>query len=157
VKEISNTFGARLRLERARLGFSQSQLGALLGVAYQSVGTWETGKFKPDSEKLTACASLGMDINFVMTGVRLDEATRATLQRAAHKALGVGSNEALDEYIYAQPTLNDPSFVSEPSPEYLSSGEAELLANYRRTDKPAQDLIRDASAAIADGRPKRKS
>ena len=37
-------------------GISQEKLGEKLGVSFQAVSTWETGKYLPDSEHLPALA-----------------------------------------------------------------------------------------------------
>ena len=42
--------GERIREARKRKGLSQEQLGEKLGLSFQAVSTWETGKFIPDSD-----------------------------------------------------------------------------------------------------------
>ena len=48
--------GERIREARKRKGLSQEQLGEKLGLSFQAVSTWETGKFIPDSEHLLILA-----------------------------------------------------------------------------------------------------
>ena len=48
--------GERIREARKRKGLSQEQLGEKLGLSFQAVSTWETGKFIPDAEHLPALA-----------------------------------------------------------------------------------------------------
>ena len=50
--------GERIREARKRKGLSQEQLGEKLGLSYQAVSTWETGKFIPDSEHLPTLAKV---------------------------------------------------------------------------------------------------
>ena len=52
----SELVGKRIREARQRKGLSQEQLGEKLGVSFQAVSTWETGKYIPDSEHLPALA-----------------------------------------------------------------------------------------------------
>ena len=52
----SEMIGKRIREARQARGLSQEQLGEKLGVSFQAVSTWETGKFIPDSEHLTELA-----------------------------------------------------------------------------------------------------
>ena len=52
----SELIGKRIREARQRKGLSQEQLGEKLGVSFQAVSTWETGKYIPDSEHLPALA-----------------------------------------------------------------------------------------------------
>lgn len=44
--------GNRIRAARTAKGMSQEQLGEKLGVSFQAVSTWETGKFVPDTGHL---------------------------------------------------------------------------------------------------------
>ena len=46
--------GKRIREARQAKGLSQEQLGEKLGVSFQAVSTWETGRFIPDSDHLPA-------------------------------------------------------------------------------------------------------
>lgn len=50
--------GQRIREARKRKGLSQEQLGEKLGLSFQAVSTWETGKFIPDSEHLPTLAKV---------------------------------------------------------------------------------------------------
>ena len=50
--------GERIREARKRKGLSQEQLGEKLGLSFQAVSTWETGKFIPDSEHLPTLAKV---------------------------------------------------------------------------------------------------
>ena len=44
--------GNRIRAARLAKGLNQEQLGEKLGVSFQAVSSWETGKFIPDAEHL---------------------------------------------------------------------------------------------------------
>ena len=46
--------GNRIRTARLAKGMSQDKLGERLGVSFQAVSSWETGKFVPDSAHLPA-------------------------------------------------------------------------------------------------------
>ena len=46
--------GNRIRKARLAKGMSQEQLGEKLGVSFQAVSSWETGKFVPDTDNLQA-------------------------------------------------------------------------------------------------------
>ncbi len=65
-------FGQRLKEERARIGKSQAQLAEDLGVAKNTVQNWEhPDKGTPiPADKLSRCAELGMDAQYILTGVR---------------------------------------------------------------------------------------
>lgn len=62
--------GERLREERARLGFNQSDFAAFAGVAKTSQFNYEKGDRSPDAAYLAAVAEKGVDILYVVTGQR---------------------------------------------------------------------------------------
>lgn len=60
--------GDRLKEERVRLGFNQTDFAALAGVAKTSQFNYEKGDRSPDAEYLAAVAAVGVDIQYVVTG-----------------------------------------------------------------------------------------
>lgn len=50
--------GERIRTARLLKGLSQTELGEKLGVSFQAVSSWETGKFIPDSDHLPLLAKV---------------------------------------------------------------------------------------------------
>jgi len=56
--------------ERKRLYLTQEELGARGGVRQQSQYLYEKGERKPDSGYLAAVAAAGVDVLYVVTGVR---------------------------------------------------------------------------------------
>ncbi len=60
--------GERIKAARKRKGLSQEQLGEKMGLSFQAVSSWETGKFIPDADHLPALAKtldLSLDALFV--------------------------------------------------------------------------------------------
>ena len=60
--------GERIKAARKIRGLSQEQLGEKLGLSFQAVSSWETGKFIPDSDHLPVLAKtldLSLDALFV--------------------------------------------------------------------------------------------
>lgn len=70
--------GARLLEERRRLNISQTEMGKLGGVAMRTYHTYETGARMPDAECLANLYQAGVDVLYVVTGVR----NNATLSNA---------------------------------------------------------------------------
>ena len=65
---MNKAIGERIKAARKVKGLSQEDLGDLLGVSFQAVSSWETGKFIPDSDHLAALAKaldLSLDALFV--------------------------------------------------------------------------------------------
>jgi len=67
-----DNFGERLKQARTRLGMSQEEFGAVGGVKKVAQSNYETGKRFPDSQYLARLAEAGVDIQFVVSGFRLD-------------------------------------------------------------------------------------
>ncbi|EPH2852327.1 helix-turn-helix domain-containing protein [Serratia nevei] len=68
------SIGTRLREERERLGFTQVAMGDLGGVRKQTQLKYEKGDNSPDAEYLFALSKFGLDVLYVVTGVRSAEA-----------------------------------------------------------------------------------
>lgn len=65
-----NTFGRRLKEERAALGLSQQEFGALGGVLANAQSKYEKGSRFPKADYLTAVACKGVDVLYLLTGKR---------------------------------------------------------------------------------------
>ncbi|MCQ4314458.1 XRE family transcriptional regulator [Stutzerimonas zhaodongensis] len=62
--------GERLKEERSRLGFSQTDFGALAGVGKTTQINYEKGNGSPSADYLAAIAEKGVDVLYVVTGTR---------------------------------------------------------------------------------------
>lgn len=93
-EEIRLLLGTRLREERERLGFSQTAFGALAGVSLRTEQDWERGVSAVKSDFLTVAAAHGVDVLYVLTGVR---------SKAAESALSPEEESLLDNYKHASP------------------------------------------------------
>jgi transcriptional regulator with XRE-family HTH domain len=65
-----SSVGQRLAQERGRIGLNQSDFAAAGGCGRASQVNYETGKRAPDSDYLVAVARIGVDVQYVLTGVR---------------------------------------------------------------------------------------
>lgn len=63
-------FGARLKEERKRLGLKQAQLAELAATTNVAQSRYESGDRSPDWGYLSAIASAGVDVLYVLTGQR---------------------------------------------------------------------------------------
>lgn len=66
-----NGIGDRLREERERLGLSQAVFGELGGVKANAQGNYEKGERFPDAAYLQAVFERGVDVLYVVTGIRM--------------------------------------------------------------------------------------
>jgi transcriptional regulator with XRE-family HTH domain len=65
-----NTFGERLKEERERLTLNQTAFGGLGGVQKQAQIKYEKNERQPDAAYLVAIASVGVDVLYLLTGMR---------------------------------------------------------------------------------------
>lgn len=97
------TTGKRLKEERERLGFNQTDFAAIGGVGRKSQFNYEDDERKADTSYLAAIAEVGADVRYIVTGKREgpapealspDERELLSLFRAAPlavKAAGIGA------------------------------------------------------------------
>lgn len=64
------TIGERLKEERSRLGFNQTDLAAVGGVGKTTQINYEKGAGSPDAAYLAAIAEQGADVLYIVTGER---------------------------------------------------------------------------------------
>ncbi|OCG20048.1 hypothetical protein A9G22_01655 [Gilliamella sp. App2-1] len=61
--------GLRLRDERERLGYNQTNFAEHAGITRKTLFGYETGARSPDAASLAAWEELGLDVLYVVTGV----------------------------------------------------------------------------------------
>lgn len=136
-------FPSRLRDERKRLGLSQEALAALGGVKLNAQSNYENGKRAPDSAYLEAIASHGVDVGYLLTGVR----------SAAVVALPANKEATPFKYKKTEPHEGGPLIAAEPAPRYLTADQQALLDNYKAADEQGRAAARTVLEALAQ--PKR--
>ncbi|WP_269792421.1 helix-turn-helix transcriptional regulator [Stenotrophomonas sp. Iso1] len=62
--------GARLKEERIRLGMNQDEMAALAGMKRMAQLRYEKGERSPDGLFFAAAARAGVDVQYVITGIR---------------------------------------------------------------------------------------
>lgn len=67
--------GVRLKEERERLGYSQTDFASLGGASKGSQISWEKGSAYPNAAFLSSVASAGVDVSYVLTGYRMVQKT----------------------------------------------------------------------------------
>jgi transcriptional regulator with XRE-family HTH domain len=65
-----NTIGERLREEREKSGKNQTEFGALGGVLKGAQINYEQDKRQPDAAYLSSIAADGVDVLYILTGMR---------------------------------------------------------------------------------------
>ncbi|MCT8469430.1 hypothetical protein KZO85_12625 [Chromohalobacter canadensis] len=89
-----DSIGMRLREERARLGLSQTELGDIASITKNTQMLYESDKRSPKADYLSSVASAGVDVRYVIEGIRSDSfGDGAAAHRIADGALvGLGSS-----------------------------------------------------------------
>lgn len=80
---------------------SQTGFADLGGVQKRAQINYEKGERSPDAAYLSAVAGHGVDVTYVLTGIRMDEATRAHLTRAIQFSVQLGDPALTDQSIKA--------------------------------------------------------
>ena len=65
---MNDDFSIRLKKEREKLKLSAEAFGAMAGVRKTTQYNYEKGESKPDLEYLSYIATMGCDINYIITG-----------------------------------------------------------------------------------------
>lgn len=102
----------RIKEERERLGFNQTDFAALAGASKRSQIGWEQGRTSPDSMVLVAWAQAGADVQYIVTGIRSsaaltdDELQLLELYRGAPLAVRAAAVAALSAGSTPQQTVH---------------------------------------------------
>lgn len=85
--------GDRLRNERLRMGLNQDEMAAAGGVKKGTYWNYEKNERAPDAAALTAWAAAGVDVQYVLTGLRMPPTLLAQYQRAAQITIAAHVSE----------------------------------------------------------------
>ena len=91
---VKSSSPGRLKEERTRLGLSQSALADTLGVTKWTVINYERpgGRGTPiPADLLSTCARLGMDVQYILTGVPSTNLNRVAEEAGAYRVERKGS------------------------------------------------------------------
>jgi transcriptional regulator with XRE-family HTH domain len=62
--------GDRIKEERERLGLTQPVFAEAAGAAKRTLIEWEKGSTSPNAVQLSALAAIGVDVQYILTGMR---------------------------------------------------------------------------------------
>ncbi|WP_407059090.1 helix-turn-helix domain-containing protein [Ralstonia syzygii subsp. celebesensis] len=74
--------GERLKAERERLKLSQTAFGEIGGMGKTTVISWERGSAYPNAAFLEAAAQFGVDVSYVITGMRIENVASTPMELA---------------------------------------------------------------------------
>lgn len=123
----------RLIEERTRIGYSQADFARKLSVSREMLRRYENGASGLSGEFLADAASLGIDVQYVLTGVpslNREEAVKAA-QPTVHVAGGganvIGTNHGSVTMINTQRHITTTKVEVKPGEEHISETEAVTL------------------------------
>lgn len=103
---MSSEIGLRLKEERARLGYSQSDFAEKGGVGRTSQVKYEAGERVPDGNYLKKVSELGVDILYVVTGKGVGEQNDPGWPEDRHK-------QAIHVTVIVMTALEELALISE--------------------------------------------
>jgi transcriptional regulator with XRE-family HTH domain len=133
----------RLVEERARTGYTQADFASKLGVSREGLRRYEVGERGFPAEFLAQAASLGVDVQYVLTGIRSTN-VHATELAAIPAAVSVGENNQGNAVGIIQPGANVQQIVTqrhitrtvaEVKPGDIHIGEEQAVALRALVDK----------------------
>ncbi|WP_181454294.1 helix-turn-helix transcriptional regulator [Halomonas sp. SL1] len=92
----------RLREERTRLGLSQTELGDIASITKNTQMLYESDKRSPKADYLSSVASAGVDVRYVIEGIRSDSSSgqsSAAFRVADGTPIGLGSPTPSDDAV----------------------------------------------------------
>jgi transcriptional regulator with XRE-family HTH domain len=161
--------GSRLKDERELLKLNQEDFAALGGVGRKTQFNYESGERAPDGAYLAALAQHGVDVQYILTGLRASTLTalHEASQEAAAMNLPKELQAKLQELLFASKTgglellqsmvLTAQQEQAGYAVEVLTAEEQALLDNYRHSPDVGKRAVDAAVAAVAtQEKPKRK-
>lgn len=122
-----NTFGGRIVSEREKLGFSQIDLRLKTGVSKSTQIKYEAGTSYPDAEYLMTLDRIGLDVMYILTGLKSYEA-----MTAEHQNL-------IDAYADAPESLKRAAFAVLLSPYIDAYKKAQDIPGYHRYELKGEE------------------
>ena len=126
--------GIRLRAERKRLGLTQSQLGARGGVSLGSQHAYESGIHRPDTRYLALIAEAGIDMQYVVLGLKTEPRPPSSVDWKAMEEIGLLIEQSETEHGGHMPLALKFHFLRVFYEQYSANRQLDL-ANYSVTLK----------------------
>lgn len=135
-----NTFGDRLKSERERLGMTQPVFAKFGGVLKGAQINYEKGERMPDVSYLVAVAAVGVDVSYLLTGLRLPPDVAAHFQSAAAVTVKQGNPELSETLVEAMRKQGQAAF---------NQAEVDLVAQIRALSPEQRALVSQTVKALA--------
>ncbi len=121
----------RLIEERERLGYSQRAFAREIGVTVNGLANYENGRSWVSTKCLSVAASLGLDVQYVLTGVRSKNVAEAESKTAPvialHGSQSIGNMNG-GTVNFTEKITNRTEVVVEPGSEHINEEQAFKLS-----------------------------
>ena len=107
IEQIRHSIGIRLAGERKRVGLSQAELGTVGGVKKLAQSNYELGKRAPNSDYLGAILVTGVDVQYVITGLRSTNVAEIAENYAGHHVAGGELDPLLGQKRVVKQSIDD--------------------------------------------------
>lgn len=128
---IEEEIALRWTEERARLGFSQSDMARKLGVTRQTMGKYENALTIVSSEALAKAAHFGFDVQYILVGKRSADfsggAENHTHISEVSGGVGVQNNSPGGKIINTQKHVTKTNVEVRPGAVHISDKQAQIL------------------------------
>lgn len=150
MKNHREDLAIRLIEERARLGFSQADFANKLGVSREGVRLYESGQRGISGEFLAQTAELGVDVQYVLSGVRslnLKEVEGATTHvinqtKNSGNVIGLVQNGATVHQINTNRHVTTTVAEVKPGDEHISEEQASVLMELVRKNVELEEKLK---------------
>ncbi|MBF0340705.1 MAG: helix-turn-helix transcriptional regulator [Magnetococcales bacterium] len=127
-------FFERLKTERKRLGLTQGEMADIGGISKTSYFNYESGSREPNASFLTAIATAGVDVNYVLTGV---QAISGQHSRDFEDYPEIGTALVLDVVLFIETWLTDSGKTMPPDKKVaMVKAMCRFLVTEDRNSKP---------------------
>lgn len=125
---LSAEISLRLTEERVRLGFSQADMARQLGVTRETMRKWEAGLSTVSADGLAAAFKLGADVQYILTGVRVDAKPQGLPAISTGNIKGMGPIVGNNVTIHHGPTITRAKVEVRPGVDHITDAQAATLS-----------------------------
>ena len=126
MSEINSSLGARIAEERSRLGLSQMAVASACKTTRESIGKYERDLNAPGGEVLQSLGELGMDVQYILTGVHSANLNRVAEEAGRYHASG-GKKRTVEVDLLKSVIVGVEEYLNDSEQELDPDDKADLI------------------------------